>query len=577
MFAGTTVDASADAVIDVGARDAFVLPNDASHDAGACGTHCSADLHEVLGCHDEVIQTCPPSRGCTPSGTCVSACASAAANVGTVGCDFYSIDPGTDGEADGDCFAAYIANTWNAPVTIRVEYLGTALSLDGMAVIPSGSGDSLSYAPLPGGVLPEGELAILFLNDLTKDVGVDHLYCPTGTKAGVTNVATSSEFTTVMNAFHIMTSAPVAAYDIFPYGGAGAFLTSATLLIPTPAWGKNYMAVDSFAMTRLGFSATAQPFIQIVASQDDTAISLRPSVPIVGAAGVASAAAGDPKIYNLNAGQVLQLKQDAELNGTPIQSNKPIGVWGGNSCMNIGVDDQACDSGHQQLFPISALGSEYAAVRYRPRDPSQPNEAPPWRIMGTVDDTDLSYDPSPPVGAPNRIGSGELILFDAAGPFSVKSQDSEHPFYLSAHMGGYMFGGGSYGTGDPEHVNVIPPQQYLSRYIFMTDPTMGNTNLVLVRGKTTTSEFGDVSLDCLPSPITGWQPVGTGGIYEYAWVDLVVAGNEQGGCGNGYHTIQSTAPFGLTVWGWDQAVSYAYPGGATVRSINSVVVSPMPH
>ena len=38
-----------------------------------------------------------------------------------------------------------------------------------------------------------------------------------------------------------------------------------------------------------------------------------------------------------------------------------------------------------------------------------------------------------------------------------------------------------------------------------------------------------------------------------------------GRCGNGYHNAHSDLPFGLTVWGWDQVVSYAYPAGAGVR------------
>jgi hypothetical protein len=143
-------------------------------------------------------------------------------------------------------------------------------------------------------------------------------------------------------------------------------------------------------------------------------------------------------------------------------------------------------------------------------------------------------------------------------------------------MGGQMYEGGDYLTGDPEHVNVMPPAEYLSRYIFMTDPTMSNTNLVLVRSKNAAGAFDDVSLDCLTGPVGGWTPVGTSGEYEYAWVDLVVAKVPQGKCDNGYHTIQSPSPFGLTVWGWDQYVSYAYPAGASVQPINTVVVLPTP-
>ena len=54
-------------------------------------------------------------------------------------------------------------------------------------------------------------------------------------------------------------------------------------------------------------------------------------------------------------------------------------------------------------------------------------------------------------------------------------------------------------------------------------------------------------------------------------------GQAQGKCNNGLHTIKSAAPFGLTVWGWDQYVSYAYPAGASVQPINTVIVPATPN
>ncbi len=545
---------------------------DAGPEGTSCSVHCSADLHDVLDCMNHVVMTCPASQGCGAGGMCVSACDSAAQNKSTVGCDYYSVDPATDGEANGACFAAYIANTWTSPVTLTVEFGGVTIPIDNLAVIPSGSGSSLTYSPLPGGTLPAGQLAILFLNYASGG----SIACPSGVTPAVTSTPTSSEDTEIVNAaFHITASAPVVAYDIFPYGGAAADISSATLLIPTTAWGTNYLAVDSWGTA--SDDPEGQPFIQIVASEDATQVVINPTVAIVGGSGVAAAAAGSPTSYTINAGQVLQLKQTAELNGSPIQSNKPVGVWGGNACMNINSTDTYCDSGHQELFPINALGDEYVAVRYRPREASMPDEAPPWRIMGAVNGTVLTYDPAtPPVGAPTMLSSGELVTFYSAGPFVVKSQDNKHPFYVAGHMTSENFGGLDFGTGDPEHVNVMPPAEYLASYIFMTDPTFDNTNLVLVRSKATTGTFEDVTLDCLTGPVPSWNPVGTAGTYEYAWIDLVVDGAGQGACNNGYHTIKSAAPFGLTVWGWSEADSYAFPAGASVQPINTVVVPPGP-
>ncbi len=567
-----------DATLDVKGADVHSphFKYDAGPEGSSCAVHCSADLHDVLDCMNNVVMACPASQGCGAGGMCVPACESAATNKSTVGCDYYSLVPaGGPDLADGSCFAAYIANTWTSSVSLTVEYNGTPIPLGSMAVIPSGSGSSLTYTPLPGGVLPAGQLAILFLTQ--SDAA--EIQCPVGISAGLATDVQSDD-TTIVNGFHITSSAPVVAYDIFPYGGASADLSSATLLIPTTAWGTNYLAVDAFAASGTGFTGL-YPFIQIAAAENGTQVTLSPTAAITGGPGVAAAAMGSPTTYMLNAGQVLQFLQAAELNGTPIQSNKPIGVWGGANCMNIDPTDSACDSGHQQLFPINTLGSEYVAVRYRPRDPSQPLEAPPWRIMAAVDGTTLTYDPpTPPTGAPTSLNSGQLEMFYSPGPFVVKSQDAKHPFYIGAHMGGENFMSGNYLSGDPEWVNVMPPLEYLASYIFMTDPTFGNTNLVLVRQKNTTGTFEDVTLDCLSGPVAGWTPVGTAGTYEYAWVDLVLEtppGSTPmgvGGCNNGYHTIKSPAPFGLTVWGWDSYDSYAFAAGASVQPINTVVVPP---
>jgi hypothetical protein len=48
-----------------------------------------------------------------------------------------------------------------------------------------------------------------------------------------------------------------------------------------------------------------------------------------------------------------------------------------------------------------------------------------------------------------------------------------------------------------------------------------------------------------------------------------------GACNAGRHEIQSPAPFGVSVWGWDDTTSYAYPAGMGVAAINDVVI-PIP-
>jgi hypothetical protein len=545
------------------------LNTDGGGEGGLCRV-CSSDLHSVLDCDNNVITTCPPDQGCGPDGMCVPACDSARANQSTVGCDYYAVNPGAFAEFHGSCYAVYIANTWTSDVTITASYGSQSLNIAGLARIPSGSG-TVTYSPLPNGKLPAGKFAILFLSDAT---GVTNPIlpskCPMGVTPGITTMDTASPNTEYIKGFKISTSAPVQAFDIFPYGGSASYGSSATLLLPVSAWGTNYLSVHGYAKSMA--HGGDKLFVQIASDEDGNQVTIVGTSAIVGGTGVAPANANTPHTYSVNKGQVLQLMQDGDLSGSPIKSTKPVGLWGGNQCFNIETNDFACDSAHQQVPPIAAMGHEYVAVRHRDRA-SQP-EVPPWRILGAVDGTKLTYAPSTPMGAPTTINARQIVKFNSSGPFIVKSQDDQHPFYMAGHMLGASTPNAA-GTGDPEFVNVIPPQQYLDKYIFMTDPTMSYTSITLVRGKAKDATYKDVKLDCQSSNVAGWQPI-SGTDFQSTTVELVNAGQGVGGCNNGLHTVSSTAPFGLTVWGWDSYVSYAYPGGASVKPINSVIVQPTP-
>ncbi len=569
----TPEDATSEAI--VVNSDAFSFPEVAPADGGDC-RKCSGDLHSVLDCNDNVITTCPDDQGCGAGGQCVAACQAAADNKSTVGCNYYSVDPAFETEADGACLAAYVANTWTSDVTLGVNYKGKSIPIAPFARIPVGSGASLTYQPLPNGKLPAGKVAILFLADWkTGGPGhPDYTACPTGITAANTTDPVGAETSAILDAFNITSDAPVVAYDIWPYGGSQTFIASATLLVPTSAWDTNYLTIDAWQAPSWSSSGDpAWPYTQIVAVQNGTTVTISPTAAIVGGTGVAATGKGQPHTYNLNAGQVLQFQQSEELNGSAVQSNNPIGVWGGHACMDIDYTDTWCDAAHQQLFPIKAMGNQYVAVKHRDRSANVEN--PPWRIMGVVDNTTLTYFPSKPTGAPSTINSGQVVKFDTGTPFVVQSQDVQHPFYMSGHMTGQSTGGVDMGTGDPEFVNVIPPAQFLPRYVFMTDPTFAFTELVLVRGPDGNNNLQDVDLDCLGGAVTGWKTI-TGTAFQWARVELTSSG-PVGKCDSGYHEIHSTAPFGVTVWGWDQYCSYAYPGGASVQPINSVVVVPVPH
>ena len=489
----------------------------------------------------------------------------------SAGCDYWVVTPDVILDGAGACFAAFVTNTQPEAVTVTVEYGGQTLDASKFGYVPIGSGSAITYQPLVGGEIPPGAVAILFLNRKGGGIpfGLD-LNCPKSITPAVSDLDTATHGTGLGKAFHVTTTAAVAAYDIFPYGGGQSAMTSATLLLPVTSWDSNYVAVDAY-----GGGPLSQPFIQIVGQQDGTQVTISPSNDIAGGPGVSPGKKGTPIVYNVNRGQVLQLTQDAPLVGSILQSSAPIGLWGGKSSLSI--TSCCADTRHQQIPPIRALGDEYVGVRYRNRYDGI-EESPPWRLVGAADGTNLSWTPSAPSGAPMTLALGQVVEFASSGPFVVKSQDPQHPFYMSAHM----TGAGEFdpdekdGRGDPEFVNVVPPGEFLNSYVFFTDPTYPETNLVLVRNKGIDGSFSDVVLDCA-GPIQGWTAVGD---HEWARIDLVRHDfASQNGCNNGRHEIHSNNPFGLTVWGWGSAetgamgigfysqyVSYAYPAGAAVEA-----------
>ncbi|MFP6685903.1 MAG: IgGFc-binding protein [Polyangiaceae bacterium] len=545
---------------------------------GGCASTCSGDLKQVIDCNGVVTQTCGLDEACLDGDCSDKPCDAAAAAKGSIGCDYWALKPDviTGVGAEGACFAAFIANTWDTPVKIEASRNGQ--SFNNFIRIPQGQGQNLTYGnydPTVG--LGVGEVAILFLAD-QKNMSLLLPACPgpAGFNGNPGILGTGRG-----QAINITTDRPVVAYTIFPYGGGAAAATSATLLLPTPAWDTNYVAVNAYAKSTI--VPQAVPSLAVLARENNTTVTFLPKVAIDGGLGVSPAPANTQATYTLNAGEYVQISQQQELTGSPIQSDKPIALWGAASCLNVPVGAAACDSAHQQIPPVKALGYEYIGVRYRNRATAMGGEeTPPWRLVGAVDGTVLTWSPSTPPGAPTTLASGQVVEFMASGPLSVKSQDSDHPFYFAQYMTGCLHVLSTVGEGDPEWVNVVPPQQYLKRYVFFTDPTYAETSLVVVRQRDAgTNAFVDVELDCAGT-LTGWQVVGD---YEYTRIDLVT-GNFQnvGSCSNGRHQMSSAAPFGVTVWGWGTngtspatgAVSYAYPAGAGIKSINDIVVPATP-
>lgn len=436
------------------------------------------------------------------------------------------------------CFAVALANMSSEPAKIGVWRGATYYPADAFTAVVGPSG--LEPYDLAEG-LPPGKIAVLALT--SNSAG--------GTFGCITEHAAVEyagfEGTDRGQAFRIRTSQPVAAYQFSPYVNSLYNETSsATLLLPTSVWGTSYMAFGPSETSTVSQGA----LLAIAAKEADTHVTITPKVQLVGSATLSSSPPGEPVTYTVQAGEYIQFAQDQDLTGSLIHADKPVAVWGGSKCFEVGSG--GCDSDQQQLAPIAGLGHEYVAVSHR-RRATQFSELYHWRVVGVVDNTVLTYEP-PMDSAPKTLQAGQAVTFTTRQPFVVRSQDSDHPFYAAAFMTGIPSG-----EGDPEWVNLVATDQYLKKYTFLVNNQFPYRSLTVVR-RPGGGFYSPVALDC-QGELTGWQQVGD---YQYAHVEL-----SNGSCSKDRRLLYGSSPFTATLWGWGGVqgststyISYAYPLGA---------------
>jgi hypothetical protein len=518
-----------------------------------CDIGCTGDLGAVIDCKGTIKETCTAGKACDRvTQKCEEPCLATHDDRTSFGCEFYAVD--MDLGVPNACFAVYVTNRSNAPAHLSVARSGAPLTVDAFTRLPSGAGAAPKLDPYDAAAgLAPGAVAVMFLAGLQgTDMMNGDAYCPIN--PAVANNPALSDATGIGDAFQITSDVPVVVTQANPWN-AIASVTGASLLLPTGAWDTSYVAIEAFK------GDIGKPSIDIIATQDNTKVTLTPNAPVKGGGGVPAGSVGQPLDIVLNKGQFAQITQPQELTGSVLTSDKPVGVLAGNQCMRVPMGNNFCDHGEQMIPPESALGSEHVAVGYRPRIASETTTL--YRFVGTADGTVLTY--SNNISGPAGLKRGEVAELTADAPFVVASQDAAHPFLMFT----YMTGSGTLamkGQGDPDFVVSVPTRQFLSNYTFNTDLTFPETNLVFVRKKGLDAQFHDVTLDCLGA-VTGWQPVGN---YEYARVDLTTGDfTSVNGCSTGAHNAKSDGPFELTIWGWGtpvtmistQNTSYAYPAG----------------
>ncbi len=476
-----------------------------------------------------VTDTC--EGGLCQDGACLGACEVNIKENSYLGCDYWALDLANYDQGGAELVALVVS----APVdgndaTVTVTDMSTTPPTD------------LTPATLqvPDMVVSAGGLEVFMLPP-NHDVPVN---------------------SKTMRSFKVETDAPVTVHQFNPLNGENVFTNDASLLLPDNVGGLEYL-IMSWPVRESGAGFVG--YFTLVATQPgETTLEIWPSVAVLGGGGVPAMSPGQATTITLQQGEVLSLgpnsTQGADLTGSRVVADQKISVFGGHECANVPHSPYVnyCDHVEQQLFPLQAWGDTYVGDAFMPRNGSQKDT---WRIMAGANGINVTL--SPLVAGPfNNLQKGQYVEFAASGSFDITAtgpilvghylQGSNYPGYSpdSQCGGGGIFDPGT-GIGDPAFTLVVPTDQFLDSYVFLT-PNKYSDDYINLTGPSGTTFLLD------GAPVTGvYTPIpGPGGMGVY---QLPIA--------DGVHTVTANNPFGLTVYGYDCDVSYAYPGGLRLESL----------
>ncbi len=360
-------------------------------------------------------------------------------------------------------------------------------------------------------------------------------------------------------AFRVESDIPITAYQFQPLDNlTPVFSNDASALLPAHVLQRDYIAVTPQSNAVSVYSNGPEPenapgsaFVTVVATQDGTTVELTTTAPLL------------PGLEGgqLNRGEALTILSDpfdstASLSGTHVRSNNPVAVFSGSIAARVPADSLACCLDHveHQLPPAVAFGTRYVVVP--PPDPISLEHDPcELRLVGAFDGTELRYPGDRPPGAPSQLTGYREAVFQATEPFIVESADPAKPFMVAQLLFNNGEANPNGNLGDPALVALPSLEQLVPRYVFLT-PWGYQIHAVNIVGP----QGAEVTLD--GASLGAGSVVGvSGGVTWSLWRASV---------GDGPHRLDASEPVGLTVFGYDRDVSYAYIGGSAVDVIADV-------
>ena len=556
------------------------------------GRYCAGPAaDEVWQCNEDgtdatQVEVCPADSTCS-NGVCKTPCEAAAENPSNLGCDFWAVDLDNESstlgpivnDAAGQQFGIVAANNNDYSVVVTVTKndarVGEPLNEQAVASVTvsprSTQRIDLPQREVDGSMGQNGAY--------TKNSGSGTFVSPHG--------------------YHVVATGPVVIYQFNPI--VQQFSNDASTLIPTTAIGTDYVIIGYSTANPCGAPTPIESIpdhtaITIMATQDDTTVTVTPTHPIAASGGdtgfsIAQTMKGGTLTFQLSRYTVANLEseqpndgdvfgcamsgQDGDFTGSQVHADKPIVVFtNGERGAGFGgadnvvyppdwddqTDDTCCtDHLEEQLLPVTALGKQFAV----PRSPIRSTD-PTWtepdivRVVATLDGTQVTTNLPAPYDA-FTLNAREQKTFAATTGFALEASSA---IEVSTYLVSQHFVKSGY-TGDPSQLLIPAAEQFRKDYVFLIPPTFDSDYIVLAKPTDAMVMLDGFPLDMVEFSSCVTAPIGTVAGTDYEQVTCPAA--------DGHHTVSADKPFGLSVFGYYNVGSYAFVGGSDVKLINPIL------
>ncbi|HAN30033.1 MAG TPA: hypothetical protein DCQ06_00410 [Myxococcales bacterium] len=528
----------------------------------------------------EVKDDCGAKDLACLGGLCVDPCGSDFKSNTAVGCDYWAVDLDNAQvpcgpklcDAQNMQYSLIVSNTKAKPATVTVT---TGAGKSAKFQVP---GKGLQVINLPGPALGGQPLNL-----------------------DGTGIST--------NAYRVQSNVPIVVYQFNPLQNYEVFSNDASLLLPANALGKEY-----YIMSRQQNFNNLRGYLTVVATAAGTTnVTVKPTCKTLPGKGVPGLNPGQTHKVTLLQGEVLNIETNAigaDLTGTWVQADRAVAVFGGSEGSNVpdtnkcvippGLNQGTCasqgwpctsnsdcpvtccaDHLEEQLIPVSSWGTQYVGSKLKPRG----QEKDAWRVLASVDGTQITTDP--PQGVIPVLNKGQFFEFESKSDFVMTAN---HPVMVGQFMASSnapnpnndqcntKFSGTKVcgyhlkdlgepvmctknadcpnikektdaKIGDPAFILSIATDRYLDEYVVLV-PDKYKESYINIMGPAN----AQVLVDNLPVNAASWS-LFSGGKWKALRMPLKP----------GKHLVKASAAVGLIVYGYDNYVSYGFPGGMAIK------------